>query len=52
MAWLAGMLASGLPGLARRFNGLARGVASRSAEFTGAVARFDRGLTIFARFAP
>ena len=41
LAWLAGMLASGLPGLGKRF--------ARSAT---RVAGFDRRLTRFARFVP
>ena len=39
LSWLAGTLAGGLPGLTRRFAGLA-----------GRVAGFDRGLTRFDRF--
>ena len=49
--WLAGMLASGLSGLARRFAGLAEWVAGRLARFAGRVAVFDKGLTRYAGFA-
>ena len=51
LAQLAGMLASGLPGLARRFAGLVGGVAGRLAMFAGGMAEFDRGLTRYAGFA-
>ena len=51
LAWLAGMLAGGLPGLAGRFAGMAGGVPSRLARFVGGVARFDRELTRYARYA-
>ena len=50
LAWLAGMLAGGLPGLARRFAGMAGGVPGGLAGFAGGVARFDGGLTRYARF--
>ena len=45
------MLAGGLPGLARRFAGMAGDMPSRLAGFAGGVAEFDRGLTRYARFA-
>ena len=51
LVWLAGILAGGLPGLARRFSWLAGGVASRLAGFAVRVAGFDGGLVRFARFA-
>ena len=51
LAWLAGMLAGRLPGLAGRFAGMVGGVPSRLARFAGGVARFDGGLTRYARFA-
>ena len=51
LAWLAGMLARGLPRLARRFAGLVGGVHGRLAGFAGGVARVDRGLTGNARYA-
>ena len=43
LAWLAGMLASGLPGFTRRFARLLGGVASRLVGLAGGVAGFDRG---------
>ena len=51
LAWLAGMLAGGLPGLARRFAGMEGGVPGRLAGFAGGVAGFDEGLTRYAGFA-
>ena len=51
LALLAGMLARGLPGLARRFAGMAGGMPGRLARFAGEVARFDGGLTGYAGFA-
>ena len=55
LAWLAGMLAGGLPGLAGRFAGMAGGVPGRLDRFAGGVAGYDRGLTGctgFIRFVP
>ena len=51
LAWWAGILARGLPGLAGRFAGMAGGVPGRLAGFASGVARFDGGLTRYARFA-
>ena len=51
LAWLAGMLAGGLPGLARRFSGFAGGVPGRLTGFAGGVVGFDRGLTRYFGFA-
>ena len=50
LAWLAGILAGGLPGLAGRFAGMAGGVPGRLARFAGGVAGFDGGLTRYAGF--
>ena len=50
LAWLAGMLARGLPGLARRFSGMAGGMPGKLARFAGGVAGFDEELTRYARF--
>ena len=56
LAWLAGMLARGFSGLARRFARLeGGGVPCGLAGFAGGLARFDEELTGYAglaRFAP